>query len=139
MSLKSKTGHLDQIIYADPHKIILNKGGKEESNKNPFQQARDYCNALMDRIKEDQYLLSKEPEHFGKLRVPIYSGVVFPNINKYEFQNKFKDKITKTSLMWTKSFSGTIFNRSLLSAMILPVVVSRKHFLRNSPHFFRFI
>lgn len=91
---------LDQIIYADPHKIILNRGGKEESNKNPFQQARDYCNALMDTIKEDQYLLSKEPEHFGKLRVPIYSGVVFPNINKYEFLEKDLDKINHTDKIY---------------------------------------
>jgi len=95
---------LDQIIYADPHKIILKRGGKEESNKNPFQQAREYCNTLMDRIKEDQYLLSKEPEYFGKLRIPINSGAVFPNINKYEFQSKFKDKAHKDILDVDKIF-----------------------------------
>lgn len=76
---------LDQIITANPQYFILNIGGREEKRTNPLKQARAYFDHVMDKLKEDPFLLSKEPEHLDKPRIPVNCGVVFPNINKYEY------------------------------------------------------
>ena len=55
-------------------------GDRHESRKNPLQQAREYLQSVMDRIREDGRLVSRDPEHYGKPKIPIGVGVVFPNI-----------------------------------------------------------
>ncbi|MCK7582145.1 MAG: hypothetical protein MZV65_45445 [Chromatiales bacterium] len=56
--------------------------------KNPLQQARDYIGDLKDKIKADGRLVSNDPAHHGNPRIPINHGVVFPNINKFEYVEK---------------------------------------------------
>ena len=79
---------VDQIVEADPHQFVLQMGNKESARKNPMQQAGDYRDDVMDKIKADGLLLSKDPRHHGNVKIPISSGVVFPNINKLEYVKK---------------------------------------------------
>jgi len=85
---------LDQIQEANPKYFILDMDGKTESRKNPFQQARGYFLNLMDTIKEDGQLVTKEPHYHGNPKIPIDYGVIFPNINKYEYTQKGLERIT---------------------------------------------
>ncbi len=84
---------LEQIREAGPQYFVLDIGGKTEKRRNPFQQARDYFADVMDRIREDGVLLSSDPRFAGKVKIPVNCGVVFPNINKYEYKEKDLHKV----------------------------------------------
>jgi superfamily I DNA and RNA helicase len=47
----------------------------------------------MDRIKEDGRLLTMDPPHQGKPKIPISCGVVFPNINKDQYCLRKLDRV----------------------------------------------
>ena len=79
---------LDQIIKANPHSFKLRFGSKIESRANPLQQAKGYMHDLMDVLKGDGRLISKDPIHLGKTIIPMSYGVVFTNINKHEYEEK---------------------------------------------------
>ncbi|BDQ36826.1 DNA helicase [Pseudodesulfovibrio nedwellii] len=79
---------LNQIIEANPQYFVLNIAGKPEKRKNPLFQAKEYFSYLIEKLTDDGRLLSREPEHYGKPRIPISYGAVFPNINKFEFLEK---------------------------------------------------
>lgn len=79
-----KDWSLDQILSADPEKFKLLIGGREEVRKNPLRQARDYFGNLMDKIRQDGHLVSKD----NHVRVTVNTAVVFTNINKYEYEQK---------------------------------------------------
>ena len=87
---------LEQILEANPQHFILSMGGKTKSRKNPFQQARDYFLYVMDTIKNDGRLISKEPGYHGNPKIPINYGVIFPNMNKYEYVQKEFDQVIGT-------------------------------------------
>ena len=87
---------LEQIREANPQYFILSMGGKTKSRKNPFQQARDYFLYVMDTIKNDGRLVSKDPGYHGNPKIPINYGVIFPNINKYEYTQKEFDCVIDT-------------------------------------------
>ena len=91
--LEVKDWNLEQIREATPHRFLIDIGGKAESRQNPLKQARDYVSAMLDKVKADGRLVSKDPFHHGNLKIPIDSGVVFPNINKYEYVQKGFDKV----------------------------------------------
>jgi hypothetical protein len=84
---------LDQIVEADPHRFVLTIAGKAEPRKNPFLQARNYFLNIMDVIKDDGRLISRDQAHMGNPKIPIDYGVVFPNINKYEYTEKGFDRV----------------------------------------------
>ncbi|MGA2404280.1 MAG: 3'-5' exonuclease [Syntrophobacteraceae bacterium] len=84
---------LGQIDEADPHSFVLRVGNEKRRTKSPFQQARDYLNSLMSRIKADGRLISNDPKYFGNPKIPIDCGVVFPNINKYEYCRRGLEKV----------------------------------------------
>jgi hypothetical protein len=71
---------LDQIVEASPHTFTLKVGDRHEFRKNPLPRAREYLQSVMDRIKEDGRLVSRDPEDYAKPKIPIGVGVVFPNI-----------------------------------------------------------
>jgi hypothetical protein len=79
---------LYQIIEADTHSFKLRIGSKIESRANPLQQASGYMYDLMDVLKSDGRLISKNPPHEGKPIIPMTCGVVFTNINKHEYKEK---------------------------------------------------
>jgi len=83
-----KDWSLDQIIDADPQFFTLYIEGKEERRKNPVQQIRDYFGRVMDKIKKDGHLVSKDSHTYGQVKVTVNSGIVFPNINKHEYEQK---------------------------------------------------
>jgi len=82
-----------QFQEANPRSFILNIGGRTESKKNPYQQAREYLASLMDKIKADGRLVSQNPDHFGNPKIPLSCGVVFPNITRHEYLDRQLDKI----------------------------------------------
>jgi len=94
--LEVKDWALDQILEVYPHYFIVKKGGKAESNPNPLQQARSYRISLIEKIRNDGRLVSKDPKHHGNPKIPINCGVVFPNINRDEYVRKelLKDEIS---------------------------------------------
>ena len=79
---------LEQIRAANPHQFELAVNDTVSPRKNPLQQARDYIGGLKDKIKADGKLVSTNPDHHGNPRIPISHGVVFPNINKFEYTQK---------------------------------------------------
>lgn len=122
--LEVKDWDLEQIREATPHRFLINIGGKTESRQNPFKQARDYVSAILDKVKADGRLVSKDPRHHGNSKIPINYGVVFPNINKYEYTQKGFDKVISTDkiFFWDDlhptsdicmDFSGGCFTRAL--------------------------
>ena len=84
---------LDQIRQATPQNFTLTINGRSEDRESPLKQAKTYCHNLMDKIRSDRRLLSKDPQHAGNPRIPIHEGVVFPNINKYEYIQKSFDQV----------------------------------------------
>lgn len=91
-----KDWSLEQIEEADPHAFVLRLGKKTRRVKSPLQQAREYLNSLMDRIKADGKLVSRDPKHYGKPKIPIDCGVVFPNINKRAYCGKGLERVIDT-------------------------------------------
>ena len=87
---------LGQIREASRHQFLLQIKGKTESRKSPLQQAQDYLVSIKEKIQKDGRLISKEPIYLGKPKVPISCGVVFPNINKYEYTEKRLGKVIST-------------------------------------------
>lgn len=79
---------LDQIVDADPQFFTLRIEGKEERRKNPLYQIREYFGEVMDKIKKDGHLVSKDAHSYGQVKVTVNSGIVFPNINKHEYEQK---------------------------------------------------
>lgn len=79
---------IDQICEATPQYFILNVAGHQERRKNPIFQAKEYFSYVLEKLTKDGRLLSREPEYYGKVRIPISYGAVFPNINKFEYQDK---------------------------------------------------
>jgi hypothetical protein len=116
---------LEQIKEANPRNFILKIGREQRSLKNPLQQARDYFESLFDKIRADGRLLSRDQEHYGKPKVPIDYGVVFPNISRDSYLqsglNKiinpkrvfFGDDMQSTSTICTDS-SGDCFKKTLM-------------------------
>ncbi len=92
--LEVKDWNLDQIREVNPQHLILDVDGK--SRQNPIKQARDYVSAMMDTVKADGRLISKDPVHHGNSKIPMTCGVVFPNINKYEYVRKGFDQVIET-------------------------------------------
>lgn len=91
--LKSKTGAPSNPGSKSPEFSILTINGRNEERESPLKQARTYCHILMDKIRDDRRLLSKDPQHATNPKIPIHEGVVFPNINKYEYIQKAFDKV----------------------------------------------
>ena len=88
-----KDWRLNQIREINPQYIRLQVGYEIESRKNPFQQARDYLYDLVDKIKADGQLISRDAVHHGKVKIPFHHGVVFPNINKSEWVSSGFDRV----------------------------------------------
>ncbi len=86
--LEVKDWSLSQILEADRKQFRLFMNGKEEIRKNPFLQAQGYFHACMDAISKDGQLLSNTPGSHGNPKIPMHCGVVFTNINKFEFREK---------------------------------------------------
>ena len=91
--LEVKDWDLNQIREANPNYFIIEKDSKTERHQNPYQQARQYLIQLMETIKRDNRLVSKDPVYRGNPKIPINCGVIFPNINKFEYVQKGFDRV----------------------------------------------
>jgi len=91
-----KDWSLDQITHADPKKFRLIIESKTTTRENPLHQAKGYFIKVMEKLKKDGKLLSQDPFFLGKVKIPISYGVIFPNINKFNYEQKGLDKIIET-------------------------------------------
>jgi hypothetical protein len=85
---------LGQIEEANPHEFRLRIRDKTESRKSPSKQAQDYLNSIKDKVQKDGRLT--DPAFHGNPKIPLNWGVVFPNINKYEYTDRHLEKIIGT-------------------------------------------
>jgi len=79
---------LDQIISVDPQFFTLSIERQVVPQKNPLRQIREYFSKVLDKIKSDGHLVTKDAHSYGQVKVTVNSGVVFPNINKHEYEQK---------------------------------------------------
>ncbi|MFZ4857855.1 MAG: DEAD/DEAH box helicase [Desulfuromonadaceae bacterium] len=79
---------IDQIIDVSPKKFRLLLGSKEQVKTNPHEQAKGYVHNLLGCIESDGRLVSRDSKTYGKSKIPISYGVVFPNINSFEYREK---------------------------------------------------
>ncbi len=98
--LEVKDWSLEQILAADRKQFKLFMNGKEEVRKNPFLQAQGYFYACMDAFNKDAQLLSVDPGSYGNPKIPLHCGVVFTNINKFEFREKELGSIIEEDLVF---------------------------------------
>ncbi len=75
-----KDRQLDQIRAADPSRFEIQEGARREPRKNPYAQAKECFVTIINRIKEDGRLTSRDPNHYGNVKIPVSCGVVFANI-----------------------------------------------------------
>lgn len=83
-----KDWDVDQIREADQNWFVMDMGGKVQKRKNPLKQAKEYFESLREWITRDKRLVSSHPEHYGRPRIPLSYAVVFPNIVKYDYEEK---------------------------------------------------
>lgn len=88
---------LDQIREANPYDFMLTISNRNDRRQNPLRQARGYSHRLRERIERDGLLISKEPNFYGKLKIPINYAVVFPNINKLEYKERNLNDVIHTN------------------------------------------
>lgn len=88
-----KDWNLNQIREANPRFFVIEKGSKTEQLQNPYKQAREYLIQLIETLKKDIQLVSKDPAYHGNPKIPINCGVIFPNINKLEYIQKGFDGV----------------------------------------------
>ena len=79
---------IDQILDVNPKKFRLRLGSKEQVKTNPHEQAKGYVHQILACIEKDGRLVSRDIKTYGKPKIPISYGVVFPNINSYEYREK---------------------------------------------------
>ena len=98
--LEVKDWNLHQIREVNPQNFVLDIDGKADSRRNPIKQARDYVSAVMDKVKADGRLISKDPIHHGNPKIPMNCGVVFPNkkgvksaLDPYERRSRAKSRL----------------------------------------------
>jgi len=94
---------IGQICEVTPKTFRLKIGFKEESRTNPHEQARAYVHNLLECIRNDGKLVNRDGFAQGKPKIPISHGVVFPNMNSFEYKERFaNDAIIPVSkiLFW---------------------------------------
>ncbi len=100
--LEVKDWSLEQIREADPRDVIVVMGNRPERRANPFRQARECANAIMEALRKDGRLLHNEPRLKGKIRLPVHHGVILVNINKFEFEQNGLGSVipTEKTFFW---------------------------------------
>lgn len=88
-----KDWQVEQIREVNPKKFMIAFGGKEISCTSPHEQARGYFFKILDRLVQDGKLVNRDGPASGKPKIPIATGVVFPNINKHEYRERFGDDV----------------------------------------------
>ncbi len=87
---------LRQIRKADPHTGVIEVNGRAEARPNPLRQAREYKHQILERLRRERGLCLEGAPH--KVRVPVSAGVVFPNINRHEYEEKGLDRVIPSGL-----------------------------------------
>jgi hypothetical protein len=84
-----KDWRIEQIREVNPKKFLVAFGSKLESCTNPYEQAKGYSYKIIDCLTNDGRLACRDKLHYGKPKIPISCGVVFPNINSMEYRERF--------------------------------------------------
>ncbi len=84
---------IDQIEKADPNEWTIKFGRVRSAKTAPLKQARQYFYQLREQLERERCLLSEDPKHRGKLKIPIATAVAFPNISRADFLSRNLDKV----------------------------------------------
>ncbi len=83
-----KDWSLKNILNANADYWTIKDGENEKSVTNPFIQARRYFFNLKKQLEKESIFLSNETKHKGKIKLPIATAIMFPNIHKDSFLAK---------------------------------------------------
>lgn len=85
--LEVKDWRIDTIAAIDKVRATLRTERGEVTNIQPFEQARAYAQAIVDRLQKDPALVgSADAPYPGKLLCPWTYGVVLSNITRSQFE-----------------------------------------------------
>lgn len=85
--LEVKDWSLRTVRCASRGRWTILVGGEEKCVQSPFEQARHYAEAVVDLLRRDLQLVWTEGRRQGEVCFPWSYGVVFPNINRAEFDS----------------------------------------------------
>lgn len=85
--LEVKDWKLETIAGGDRHHINLNLDGTIKSVVNPFEQARQYMFAVVNKLERDPQLVRQHGSAKGRPIFPYGHGVVLSNITRKQFDD----------------------------------------------------
>jgi len=89
-----KDWSLKSIVSANPDNWKINHNGRIEDHTSPFKQSRNYYYQLNEKLKKVKELCADGKK--GKLKFPIATAVVFPNISKQSYIDARFYKVIET-------------------------------------------
>ncbi len=81
-----KDWSLGSIVRANADTWTVRHGAEERAQTNPLKQARGYFHGLKERLRAEPGLVDDGPLHQGRLKLPVATIVVFPNIGRAEYE-----------------------------------------------------
>lgn len=81
-----KDWSLPNVVRATADTWTVRQGAAERAHTNPLKQARGYFHGLKERLRDEPGLVDDGPLHQGRLRLPVATVVVFPNIGRAEYE-----------------------------------------------------
>ena len=86
----------------DPDKFTIEAKGRLITTDNPLQQVRKCTYALIDMLKNDDYLIQKNEKGKGNLIFPWAFGVVFTNLTRKQFHTMGVNHVIDDHLVMCK-------------------------------------
>jgi len=93
------------IKETNPHNFYVLKKNKIKKEKNPYRQAKGYIHNIIREIEADGRLVLKGGKHRGKSKIPISRAVVFPNINRFEYNQNGVKAIKSDKIFFTEDLN----------------------------------
>jgi len=100
--LEVKDWKQNTIKQVDPDKFTIEANGRLITTDNPLQQVRKCTYALIDMLKNDDYLIGKKGKGKGKLIIPWAFGVVFTNLTRKQFHTMEINHVIDDQLVMCK-------------------------------------
>ena len=80
-----KDWSLRSIARANADVWLVGNGTEAKSYTTPFKQARSYYFNLARRLRTEPTLCADDPQYEGRVKLPVATAVVFPNIGRNEY------------------------------------------------------
>ena len=100
--LEVKDWKQNTIKKVDREKFTIEANGRLITKDNPLQQVRKCTYALIDMLKNDDYLIEKKGKGKGNLIIPWAFGVVFTNLTRKQFHTMEVNHVIDDHLVMCK-------------------------------------